>query len=179
MVPESAAKVHTGSPGSGASGGGDGGAGGRGQGATYKEGAREILRSCVCSRTRMLDRLLTRLYDEALRPTGLGVNQLTVLALIASMDGLRAADVGRYLEMDKSTVSRGLSLLKRRGWVEEAPIPGCPRALALTSDGAGVLRQAMPHWRSAGEEAQALLGRMSIESLQAAAAAFLLRRARG
>lgn len=177
MVPESATKVQTDSLGSGAESGGDG-AGGRGQGAAFKEGAREILRTCVCSRTRMLDRLLTRLYDEALRPTGLGVNQLTVLALIASMDGLRAVDVGRYLEMDKSTVSRGLSLLKRRGWVEEVPFPGCPRALALTSDGAGVLTRAMPHWRSAGEEAQELLGRTSIESLQAAAAAFLLRRAR-
>jgi DNA-binding MarR family transcriptional regulator len=82
--------------------------------------AREILRGCVFSRTRMLDRVLSRLFDDSLAPLGVRGNQLTVLALLGAMEGLRAADVGRYLEMDKSTVSRGLALLRSRGWVEES-----------------------------------------------------------
>ena len=67
----------------------------------------------------MLDRVLTRLFDESLAPLGLRANQLTVLSLLASMEELRAVDVGRFLELDKSTVSRGLALLLERGWVEE------------------------------------------------------------
>ena len=107
--------------------------------------AREVLRSCVCSRTRMLDRLLTRLYDDALAPVGLRVNQLTILAIIASMDGLRAVDVGHFLEMDKSTVSRGLGLLKEKGWVEGTRQPGRRRTtLTLTPAGADILSRAMP-----------------------------------
>ena len=80
--------------------------------------AREILRGCVFSRTRMLDRVLSRIFDNSLAPLRVRASQLTVLALIAAMEGLRAADVARYLEMDKSTVSRSLALLRARGWVE-------------------------------------------------------------
>ena len=40
--------------------------------------AREILRGCVCSRTRMLDRVLSRIFDESLAPLGVRANQLTV-----------------------------------------------------------------------------------------------------
>jgi len=85
--------------------------------------AREILRGCVCSRTRMLDRVLSRVFDDSLAPLGVRASQLTVLALIGAMEGLRATDVARYLEMDKSTVSRGLALLGARGWVEESAGP--------------------------------------------------------
>ncbi len=56
--------------------------------------AREILRGCVFSRTRMLDRVLSRLFDDSLAPLGVRGNQLTVLALLGAMEGLRAADVG-------------------------------------------------------------------------------------
>ena len=141
--------------------------------------AREVLRSCVCSRTRMLDRLLTRLYDDALDPAGLRVNQLTMLSLIASMNGLRAVDIGHFLEMDKSTVSRGLALLRENGWVEGIRLPGrSRRTLALTTEGASMLSRAMPHWREAGEEAEQLLGEASMEGLRCAADAFLARRAR-
>ncbi len=141
--------------------------------------AREILRSCVCSRTRMLDRLLTQLYDDALAPIGLRANQLTVLSLVASMDGLRAVDVSRYLEMDKSTVSRGLALLREKGWVEEGRSAARgPKTLALTREGSTILSRALPHWRWAGEEAERLLGETSVEALRCAADAFLIRRAR-
>jgi len=141
--------------------------------------AREVLRSCVCSRTRMLDRLLTCVYDEALDPIGLRATQLTMLALIGSMDGLRAVDVGHFLEMDKSTVSRGLALLRDRGWVEETDsVERRGRTLALTAEGAALLSDAMPLWRAAGEEAEKLLGRPGVEALRGTADAFLARRAR-
>ncbi len=141
--------------------------------------AREVLRSCVCSRTRMLDRLLTQLYDDALAPIGLRANQLTVVSLVASMDGLRAVDVSRYLEMDKSTVSRGLALLREKGWLEEGRLAARgPKTLALTREGSSILSRAMPHWRQAGEEAEHLLGETSVETLRCAADAFLIRRAR-
>ena len=84
-------------------------------GNVHREAAREILRGCVYSRTRMLDRVLSRIFDDSLASRGVRANQLTVLALIAAMEGLRAADVAKYLEMDKSTVSRGLALLRGTG----------------------------------------------------------------
>ncbi len=142
------------------------------------EAAREILRGCVCSRTRMLDRVLTRLFDDSLAPLGVRANQLTVLALLAAMDGLRAADVARYLEMDKSTVSRGLALLRARGWIEESAGPTrASRRLEVTAMGRKLLLDTLPLWRSALEGASVALGEESVEALRGAADSFLRLRA--
>ncbi len=142
--------------------------------------AREILRRCVFSRTRMLDRVLSRLFDDSLAPLGVRASQLTVLALISAVDGLRAADVGRYLEMDKSTVSRGLARLRARGWLEETAGPTRhSRRLEVTAEGRSLLHQTLPHWRSAVEGAGEVLGEESIEALRRAADSFLKFRARG
>ena len=138
--------------------------------------AREILRGCVCSRTRMLDRVLSRVFDDSLAP--LGVRQLTVLALIGAMEGLRATDVARYLEMDKSTVSRGLVLLRARGWVEESAGPTRKaHHLDITAEGRALLRETLPLWRSAVQKARGALGEESVEALRSAADSFLRLRA--
>ena len=142
------------------------------------EAAREILRGCVCSRTRMLDRVLSRLFDDSLAPLGVRSNQLTVLALLGAMEGLRAADVARYLEMDKSTVSRGLALLRRRGWIEESAGPTrASRTLNVNTEGQNLLRDTLPLWRSAVEGAREALGAESVEALRGAADSFLRLRA--
>jgi hypothetical protein len=64
--------------GSGANVGAGEGAGVERDGGAGREVAREILRGCVCSRTRMLDRVLSRLFDDSLAPLGVRANQLTV-----------------------------------------------------------------------------------------------------
>ena len=143
-----------------------------------EEAAREILRSCVCSRIRMLDRVISRIFDESLAPLGIRSSQLTVLALIGAMEGLRAADLAKYLEMDKSTVSRGLGLLRARGWVEESagPTRKSPR-LDVTAEGRALLHETLPLWRSATKKAREVLGDESVEALRGAADSFLRRRA--
>jgi DNA-binding MarR family transcriptional regulator len=142
------------------------------------EVAREILRGCVCSRTRMLERVLSRLFDDSLAPLGVRSNQLTVLALLSAMQGLHAADVGRYLEMDKSTVSRGLALLRDRGWIAELGGPTrASRSLVVTAEGRTLLQTTLPLWRSAVDRARDTLGEESVEALRSAADSFLRLRA--
>ena len=142
------------------------------------EAAREILRGCVCSRTRMLDRILSRLFDDSLAPLGIRASQLTVLALIGAMEGLRAADVAKHLEMDKSTVSRSLALLRARGWVEESGGPSAKsRRLDVTAQGRALLCETLPHWRSAVGKARETLGDESVDALRSAADSFLRLRA--
>ena len=149
-----------------------------GNGLLDGEAAREILRGCVCSRTRMLDRVLSRLFDDSLAPLGVRANQLTVLALLGAMEGLRGADVARYLEMDKSTVSRGLALLRGRGWIEESVGPTrASRCLNVTAEGRALLHDTLPLWRSAVEGAREALGEESVEALRGAADSYLRLRA--
>ena len=126
----------------------------------------------------MLDRVLSRIFDDSLAPLGVRANQLTVLALLGAMPGLHAADVARYLEMDKSTVSRGLALLRARGWIEESVGPTrASRHLKVTPEGRGLLHNTLPLWRSALEGAREVLGEDSVEALRGAADSFLRLRA--
>ena len=127
----------------------------------------------------MLDRVLSRLFYDSLAPLGVRANQLTVLALLGAMGGLRAADVARYLGMDKSTVSRGLALMRARGWIEEsAGLTKGLRRLNVTAEGHRLLHDTLPLWRSAVKGARETLGEESVEALRGAADSYLRLRAR-
>ena len=136
--------------------------------------AREILRTCVCSRTRMLDRILTQVFDDALRGVGIGSTQLTMLALVASLEGLRAVEIGQMLEMEKSTVSRCLAILRKRGWVHTVERKGGGgKGIGVTDQGSKVLRRAGPVWRTAETRARDVLGADTMQSLKTAADSYL------
>ena len=126
----------------------------------------------------MLDRILTQAFDDALRNVGIGSSQLTMLALVASMEGLRAVEIGRMLEMEKSTVSRGLSVLRKRGWIHTVVgKEGERRGVGVTDQGDKVLRRAGPVWREAEKSATGVLGKDTIDSLKKAADSYLHLRA--
>src|SRR3954469_927465 len=80
--------------------------------------AEVIAAECIAVRVRVLNRAITALYDDALRPHGLRVGQLNLLVAVARMGTARPADLGRALSMDRSTVSRDVEVLRRHGWLE-------------------------------------------------------------
>src|SRR5207247_8323335 len=77
---------------------------------------------CTCLRARRAARQLSRLYDGALEPVGLTVNQLGLLAKLlgASMSGRASLPIGALAErmgMHPSTLSRDLKPLRNQGIV--------------------------------------------------------------
>jgi DNA-binding MarR family transcriptional regulator len=118
-----------------------------------------IAGQCLGVRVRTLNRAVTALYDEALRPHGLRVGQLNLLVAIARMGTARPGDLCRFLRMDKSTVSRDVEPMKRNGWlvVDES---GDKRArpMRISAEGQTLLEAVVPAWRQAQERACAMLG---------------------
>lgn len=107
----------------------------------------------------MLSRKLTRIYDDALRPVGLTASQLNILVAIAANPGARAAELHRRLDLEQSSFSRNAALMERRGWIEKQPAQGDRgQELFLTKEGAALLADALPLWRSAQREAKRMLG---------------------
>src|SRR5262245_11580675 len=80
--------------------------------------AEVIAGECLAVRVRTLNRAITALYDEALRPQDLRVGQLNLLVTIARMGTARPGDLCRFLRMEKSTLSRDVKVLRRNGWLE-------------------------------------------------------------
>jgi MarR family len=67
--------------------------------------------SCIATRVRQLSRIITRAYDDALRPLGITASQFTLLSQLAQQDGVTAVEIGFTLDIEKSTLSRNLKRL--------------------------------------------------------------------
>lgn len=118
----------------------------------------EMLQHCACTQLRNIARLVTRNYDEQLRPTGLSVAQLALLAAIDAKEASSIAGLSRELYMDRTTLSRNLGPLVTAGWVALAD-EGRRRTARLTASGKTKIREAYPHWRQAQAELTQKLGR--------------------
>src|SRR3954468_17999595 len=80
-----------------------------------------ISRTCIAVRLRLLNRVVTNVYDDALRPLGLKVSQLNILTVAAKLGLARPAQVCDILQLDASTLSRNVKPLQARGWLEVVP----------------------------------------------------------
>src|SRR5262245_53235854 len=80
-----------------------------------------IARDCVAVRLRLLNRVVTNLYDDALRPLGLKVSQLNILVVTAKLDLAQPVKVCDILQLDPSTLSRNLERMRANGWLEVVP----------------------------------------------------------
>jgi DNA-binding MarR family transcriptional regulator len=114
----------------------------------------EMTSQCACLNARKAARLLSQLYDAALRPAGVRATQLPLLATIALRGPLGVSELAEALAIDRTTLTRSLALLERKKWVRSSPGGDLrTRALSLTPKGQDVVRHAIPLW----EQAQALV----------------------
>ncbi len=110
------------------------------------------LSPCVCNTLRMATRVVTQLYDDVLRPSGLRVTQFSMLAAIARLGLANLRQLEEALAIDQTTLTRSLGLLERDGLTERAAHPDRRiRAMRLTARGRAVLRTARPLWSRAQE----------------------------
>src|SRR5262245_42620602 len=77
--------------------------------------------NCIAVRLRLLNRVVTKIYDDELRSLGLKVSQLNVLVLAAKLGLARPAQICSLLRMDTSTLSRGVERMRAKGWLEIVP----------------------------------------------------------
>ncbi|WP_282608627.1 MarR family winged helix-turn-helix transcriptional regulator [Pelagibius sp. Alg239-R121] len=125
-----------------------------------KAAAREASQSCACLKVRQASRMITKTYEEALRPTGLKATQYTMLSAATLADGaVSLTDLAEALGMDRSTFSRNLGPLERQGLVELTDDGyGRARSVKLTEAGAKLYAQAVPLWQSAQRDLRTALG---------------------
>jgi DNA-binding MarR family transcriptional regulator len=132
-----------------------------------KRDAGEVIRDCTATRLRMANRVITKVYDHALRPCGLKVSQLAMLALAEGRGLIRQSEVGAELQLDDSTLSRNLELMRANGWMEEAPADDARvHSYRLTEAGRTLLEKAIPAWRGAQKEARRLLGAAGVQAIR-------------
>ncbi len=120
---------------------------------------------CLAAQVRVLNRVVTGIYDGALRAHNVRVSQMNVLVAIAASGPVRATDVCRLLRLEKSTLSRDLDRLLERGLVRSTPAAGRAQNLEITGAGRVIIEQAAPAWEGAQRHVQKLIGRELAKNL--------------
>ena len=117
------------------------------------------LSPCVCNTLRMVTRVVTQLYDDCLRPSGLRVTQFSILAAIARLGEASLKQLEAELAIDQTTLTRSLGLLERAGLIERASHPdGRVKAMRFTARGRRALEEARPLWAQAQGKVLRALG---------------------
>ena len=121
---------------------------------------------CACATARRAARALTQLYDARMRPSQIEASQFTLLSVLDARKGCNQAVIGRMLDLDKTTLSRNLQWMKRKGWIESSPADDArERRFVLSSSGKQKLDAAQPAWHSAQEQLRAELSPTEWEAM--------------
>lgn len=124
-----------------------------------KRDSRTIAQSCIAVRIRLLNRMVTKIYDDALRDLNVRVAQLNLLVAVAEAGPIRPTELGRILQLEKSTLSRDVTRLLAAGWLRESPHQDArSHMLEITTKGLELIELARPAWARAQAQARRLLG---------------------
>lgn len=116
---------------------------------------KDVVGRCTAVRTLSTGRAITRHYDNALRPVGLTITQFSLLVTIgrAKPDSITAT--GRWLGIDRTSLTRNLKPLEAAGYVVRgAEGAKRQRSISLTPAGRRILKKAYPLWQEAQSEAE-------------------------
>jgi len=103
---------------------------------------------CACFQVRRMSRAITQLYDDAFRDLGLRSTQFTLLLGVGGVGNEGVGAVADKLDMDRTTLSRNLKPLIKKGLVEEVPGQDARiHSLRLTRAGMAIIEDAWPIWQ--------------------------------
>ena len=130
-------------------------------------GGAEDYAGCVAGHLRAAARVITREYDAALRPHGLRITQVAILARLADLQPVTVTAFAEALASDRSAVARDVAVLERAGLVASAPNREDRRArdLSLTAAGRRKLSECAPTWRATQDRIRGRLGHADVAAL--------------
>src|SRR5437773_9435169 len=116
---------------------------------------------CNCAALRQAARRVTKLFDDALAPIGLGVNQFSILARLSLVGPRTIQDLARLLVTDRSTLGHLLRPLEKRGLVKLkiSERDRRSRMVALTQAGEAIVAKGRPRWSAAQRQFESTFGK--------------------
>ena len=129
--------------------------------------AEDEFSGCLAGNLRAAARAVSRLYDDALRESGLRITQLAVLAQVRRSEPVTASELASAMSAERSATARDLKLLEGGGLVGAGPRTTDLRAreYSLTDLGRSRLREAAPAWGRAQAQARDYIGAEAVDDL--------------
>jgi DNA-binding MarR family transcriptional regulator len=111
---------------------------------------REAVETCACLQSRRLARILTRMYDAELAPAGITIAQFNLLITLQLSSGLPITKLAAALDFERTTLTRNLGHLERKGLVSfAAGTDTRQRLVSITKAGQRKLSETLPLWQKA------------------------------
>ena len=106
--------------------------------------------TCACFNVRKTARVITQLYDEVLRPTGMRITQFALLMAAGGLGPVTVTRLAKMGAMDRTTLTRNLRPLEKRELIHIEPGEDRrERQVTLTPRGQQALATAFPLWQEA------------------------------
>lgn len=121
---------------------------------------------CVCTCLRQAARAATQYYDAAFRPAGYRATQVGILAALGRMGPVTVTDLAEETVTDRTTLTRNLKLLERKGMICLEPGKDRrERRVCLTKAGGRALQESQPAWSSIQQKMVQKIGSQRFERL--------------
>ena len=122
---------------------------------------------CACQNLRRATRVVTRIYDQELRRTGLEITQFGLLTALAKVGEANQKRLSAGFAMDSTTLTRTLRLLLKQGWVRgRRGKDRRERLFSLTAAGRQQMAMAEPYWEQAEQRLRRELGDAGWKSMK-------------
>ncbi|HYD59963.1 MAG TPA: MarR family transcriptional regulator [Noviherbaspirillum sp.] len=121
---------------------------------------------CYCGSIRQASRVVTQMYDKALKPSGVKITQFGILRLLSYSPGLTTGEMAEALVMDSTTLTRTLKIIQDSNWIEATPGEDRrERHWQLTDAGRERLQEAVPLWKNAQKEFAQMMHDVDLDGL--------------
>lgn len=126
----------------------------------------EVPGLCPAFNIRAASRIITQLFDEILKPSGLQATQFTVLVGVHIFDSPSISNLAKGLVMDRTTITRNLKPLEKEGFVKmEAGDDRRTHFVKLTPKGKSAIDNTLPYWEKARSIVSKEFGAKQLEGL--------------
>ena len=126
----------------------------------------EVEKSCLALNLRRVERIVCQIYDTALRPLGIKSTQFGLLVTVHAMQPAPLSRIANRIHVDRTTLTRNLSLLETSGLIETARGDDLrERMISMTEKGDAVLVAAFPIWTATQRKLTSKVGNQSVASL--------------
>ncbi|HTV06522.1 MAG TPA: MarR family winged helix-turn-helix transcriptional regulator [Acidobacteriaceae bacterium] len=126
----------------------------------------KITLPCLCANVRRASRVLSQIYDDAMRPLGLRMTQASILQALSHTGETLQGDLADLLGLDSTTLTRSVGILRKRGWIKARKgHDRRERWLSLSRSGIAEYARIQPAWNAVQEQVRSKLGEESWRQL--------------
>ncbi|WP_441512700.1 MarR family winged helix-turn-helix transcriptional regulator [Bosea sp. TAF32] len=112
-----------------------------------------------------MTRKIAGLYDVALAPVGINIAQFAILRNVRRHQPVSLTELGRLLELDRSTMGRNIRVVEKMGLVQLGRGEDQRElVVSLSAQGEAILEEASPLWETCQQD---ITGRLGAERLKA------------